>query len=548
MTDGLQDELFEQSLTAIALVDLGGYFVKVNPAFCALLGANEDQVVGHSFREFTIIEDLSKHTSTFNRLLTGELKHVTYERNFLKKDGSYVATMVNIGTITKNNQPQYFYTYAHEITTLKNREEKLISKNHILEAKAKQKENYLDIFINNNKDAFFEFDEDGNLTKLNLAAKEMFSLGDDILNKKICEQIFFLRRKNQNGSSFNEVFGNDADEGVSYRKRLYGRNKLGERFPIEAAINTYLLDDKRFYSVFIHDVSEKVDIIKKLIESKLRLNEITNNIPVLIAHIDKAMKFTFANKMYEKYFPCNTEHLLNTSLFDFCDRKFFAPPDFKIKKVYEKITYSFEKEMDIDGKTIIFNNTIIPAKRLQDGFYLLTTDITEFKNLQDIYKYDANHDLLTGLPNRRAVDHFLERYKNDSYKSYYGISVVFFDLNEFKKINDTYGHDIGDKVLIAFSRTINSVIRREYFFSRLSGDEFLLIMENLKEPEKEAKMLIERIRRELLTPMIIDGIHITISTSIGIAIQNNPDEINIDKLIIESDRNMYKDKKEQKFI
>lgn len=542
----MHDELFEQSSIAIALLDLRGNFVKVNPAFCRLLDIAGSQLEGHSFREFTDVNDLSLYASSFNRLLRGELRSITYEHHFLKKDGSRVVAQVDIGAVTKNEQLANFYAYARDISDTRVKEEKLYERNQYLETALQQKEDYFDIFINNNNDAFIEFNEDGRVTRINVAAREMFSLDETIINKTVCEQIFFQKKKIQAGCSFYDVFLIEAGSEPSTRRRLYGRNKQGEIFPVELLINSYRLDNRNYYSAFVHDISEKIDTLKKLIESKLRLNEITDNIPVLIAHIDKHINFTFLNKMYERYFPCKVEQLINTSLFDFCDRRFFAPQDFKIKRIYEKNTYSFEKEIEINGKTVVFNNTVVPARKLNDGFYLLTSDITEFKKLQEIYKYDANHDRLTGLPNRRAVDHYLENYRNPSYKKFSGVSVLFFDLDNFKQINDTHGHDVGDKTLIAFARIVNSLIRRDDFFARLSGDEFLLIMEGFKDTGKESRALVEKIRQALLEKVIINETAITLQTSIGVAVQKDVNSIDIDKLIIEADKDMYLNKRKQK--
>ncbi|OAT76097.1 hypothetical protein A9B99_11670 [Mangrovibacter phragmitis] len=546
MSTDIYGELFAQSDMPMALLDLRGVFVQVNPAFSAILEREADQLTGHSFREFTDVHDLSLHASSFNCLLTGEKKSVTYEHHFVRNDGESIVAQVDIGVLTKEGQLVNFYVYARDISAFKNKEEKLYERNQFLEANLQQQEDYFSIFINNSKDAFIEFNESERVSRINTAAKNLFSLDDSVINKPLCEKIFLHKHTSPAGCAFHDVFYTDTGEALSARKRLYGRDKNGRTFPVELAISSYRLDEQVFYSVFVHDISEKIDTLKKLIESKLRLNEITDNIPVLIAHVDKHINFTFLNKMYEKYFPCKIEQLLNTSVFNLYDRKFFAPQDFKIKKIYEKMTYSFEKEMNINGKTVVFNNTVVPARKLNDGFYLLTTDITEFKKLQDIYKYDANHDLLTGLPNRRAVDHYLENYRSPSFKKFSGISILFFDLNDFKKINDNYGHDVGDKTLIAFARIVNGLLRREDFFARLAGDEFLLITEGFKDARQETEALVEKIRRALDAPIVINDIPITLHASIGIAVEKQIKQIDLDKLIIEADKNMYLDKKQHK--
>lgn len=551
MIADFQNELFEQSDISTAILNLKGNFVKVNLAFCELLDISRENIEGGPFRKLSAINDSTGYISIISALLKGELKSSFFYHTFQKGDGSPIQTLIHIGVIKKDNQVMYFYLHAYDTAFFKSNDPGLVGKNHFPDSTSPDETDRFDTFINNKKEAFIEFNEHGCATKFNVAARNMFQLDERVLNHKICEKIIFPKKRSPLGASFSDIFMAHSERHSGFKKRFYGKGKDGNRFPIEITTNTYQVNNKNYYSISITNVSNRVENLKALIHRQLRLSEIIDSIPALVAHVDKNLNFTFINNMYEQYFSCKPESILNTSVFHFYDRKFFSPADFKIKKVYEKISYSFEKTIEINGENVVFNNTVIPAKKLQDGFYLLTNDITEFRNQQDVYRYDANHDLLTGLPNRRAVDDYLEHYRNPEFKirhDDYGIGVLFFDLNGFKEINDSYGHDLGDKTLIKFSQIVKENIQHDDFFARLSGDEFLLIIERSKFNvlESEAELLVKKIHSNLASPVIIDDIEITIRTSIGVSLRKNNQNINIENLIIDADKRMYKNKRELK--
>jgi diguanylate cyclase (GGDEF)-like protein/PAS domain S-box-containing protein len=153
--------------------------------------------------------------------------------------------------------------------------------------------------------------------------------------------------------------------------------------------------------------------------------------------------------------------------------------------------------------------------------------------------YAATHDPLTGVMNRRA---FLEsgdkqlklakRYKRD-------LSILYIDFDGFKEVNDTYGHDIGDSLLVKICERIEKVIRESDIFARIGGDEFVILL-----PEtdyKNAKKLVERLHESLDVPFVLDGNEIRMVMSIGISTFPDDSE-SINRLIKIADERMYKNK------
>src|SRR6266404_2083425 len=144
-------------------------------------------------------------------------------------------------------------------------------------------------------------------------------------------------------------------------------------------------------------------------------------------------------------------------------------------------------------------------------------DITDRKRAEAQLVHDAFHDGLTGLPNRALfIDHLRLAVARSRRKECPLFSVLFLDLDRFKVVNDSLGHLVGDKLLVAMAHRLESCLRPGDTIARLGGDEFTILLEDLK-GNNEAIHVAERIQRELAKPFELDGRHIVTSASIGIA-------------------------------
>ncbi len=136
---------------------------------------------------------------------------------------------------------------------------------------------------------------------------------------------------------------------------------------------------------------------------------------------------------------------------------------------------------------------------------------------KELLHYQAHHDALTELPNRILFTQRMEKCIERSNRSKIGFALFFIDLDKFKDINDSLGHEIGDKVLKIIASRLNAIIRKEDTLARLSGDEFTIIMGDFKE-EKDISNLAEKILMILAEPIHIDRELLYVSGSIGISI------------------------------
>jgi diguanylate cyclase (GGDEF)-like protein len=159
----------------------------------------------------------------------------------------------------------------------------------------------------------------------------------------------------------------------------------------------------------------------------------------------------------------------------------------------------------------------------------------------DRYERTSLHDDLTGLPNRQLLHQRLEHAAKRAGRSRSYAAVLFADLDRFKAINDTYGHQTGDDLLIAVGRRLSALVRPGDTLARISGDEFVFLCEDLKQPG-DVEALASRINLALATPFELPNLTITVSASVGMAYAGPGDAIT-SQLIVDADIAMYQAKR-----
>jgi diguanylate cyclase (GGDEF)-like protein/PAS domain S-box-containing protein len=184
------------------------------------------------------------------------------------------------------------------------------------------------------------------------------------------------------------------------------------------------------------------------------------------------------------------------------------------------------------------NITIVRNAEYKITHYVgVFSDISEIKESQNQLNELVNHDPLTGLPNRRLINQLFEKSINHARQENHKVAILFIDLDRFKAINDSLGHTIGDKLLLEVSKRIKQAIRHNDVVGRLGGDEFLVIMDNLLNPE-DASIKAKNILSVLHTEFLIEGKELYISASIGISLFPDDGE-QVDSIIKAADIAMY---------
>ncbi|MEN8199099.1 MAG: sensor domain-containing diguanylate cyclase [Thermodesulfobacteriota bacterium] len=170
-------------------------------------------------------------------------------------------------------------------------------------------------------------------------------------------------------------------------------------------------------------------------------------------------------------------------------------------------------------------------------------DITNLKELQERLKHMAGHDLLTDLPNRALFLEHLAQTIKEAKRNSTMFAVVFIDLDGFKEINDTHGHEAGDHVLKMLANMLTGVIRENDIVARLGGDEFVGMFD-LKE-ENDVDIIRQKISETLSNEISCTTYGLTIYYSLGMSIYP-VDGATVDSLLRKADQEMYRQKKKNK--
>ncbi|PSW61634.1 hypothetical protein C0W54_09740 [Photobacterium kishitanii] len=173
-------------------------------------------------------------------------------------------------------------------------------------------------------------------------------------------------------------------------------------------------------------------------------------------------------------------------------------------------------------------------------YSIIATDLTTIKEIDRLIHIN-HHDTLTGLPNRTALSNRLNAELKMQYTAQHKFAVLFIDLDNFKRINDNYGHQTGDKVLKVTANKLRNSVKKNDMIARLAGDEFIAII-NPAAGHEDVLQTCERILSVLQQPIIIEKHRLTINASLGCYYAHPNKQQTIDEILSQADIAMYKAK------
>lgn len=297
-----------------------------------------------------------------------------------------------------------------------------------------------------------------------------------------------------------------------------------------------------------HDLKQAVDSLhQEVVQRKMaqhQLKRITDNLPVLISHHAADGTYLFANKTYELYFepPISISGNSKTIALFLGDvvaescTSYVA--DLTRGKNIENLV--FDVKLATRRGLVWFSVTLIPE--VGGDYYLLLLDITESRKRQKKLEFAALHDGLTKLPNRRAFLWQLQQTMEDIGDDDMQVALLFLDLDGFKALNDTHGHDFGDTVLQTYANVIKSSIRPSDFAARLAGDEFTVILRHIKSGHTDIQLICERILTSMRQITSVDNIPVSLACSIGAVLPDPDISLDADYWLIKADEAMYEAK------
>ncbi|MBU2836433.1 EAL domain-containing protein [Acidithiobacillus thiooxidans] len=204
-----------------------------------------------------------------------------------------------------------------------------------------------------------------------------------------------------------------------------------------------------------------------------------------------------------------------------------------------------EKMVREDGQQAIYETRKLPLFKVSGeraGIMIIGRDITEQKEADEQIKQMAFHDALTGLPNRRLLENQMEQAMARSMRHNRLLVFCMLDLDGFKPVNDTYGHQAGDEVLITLGKRLPEALRKSDFVARLGGDEFVILLEDLEDLDALSQIL-KKIEETIAAPIpLSSGETVQIRASMGVAIYPFEDTDTEDQLLRLADQALYESK------
>lgn len=322
-------------------------------------------------------------------------------------------------------------------------------------------------------------------------------------------------------------------------------NRSGQQLELQITIVPTLIDDRIVGVIgMAKDVTQRLQTEKQLRLYKRAVDASSSG--VVIADITRPdMPMTYVNHAFERLTGYSSEEAIgrNCKFLQGADRDELA-----IQQIRNAIAERQECSVTLknyrkDG-SVFWNNLHLAPVPDEQGvikhYIGIQTDITAQKNYEQELSYNASYDLLTGLPNRSLFKDRLTQSCKISSRHQEKVAVLFIDLDDFKLINDSKGHAIGDEVLRQISYRLQAELRAGDTLARLGGDEFVLMLPDLQDNAVLSE-LAQRLLTAIATPILIGTDELQITASIGISLTDNPFDEPM-QLVQQADLAMYQAK------
>ncbi len=351
------------------------------------------------------------------------------------------------------------------------------------------------------------------------------------------------------GYTLDEVMGRNArflQNGDRDQAELAGlREAIAAGQPHTCTLRNYCKDGKQFWSrmhifpvknggtvvnfvAFLEDVSTAIRALAEVAKAREHLSTVLESISDGFISIDHEWRFTYVNSKGAAWMRRTPEQLLGKMIWDAFPEAVGGPFHEAYLRAVER-QEATSVESYFEPLQFWVEARIYPSR---DGLTIFFADISERKQAEARLVHMATHDSMTGLHNRfsclRALDALLAANSV--------VGVLFIDLDHFKEVNDAHGHQSGDLALQEIGRRLATFENAETTVSRISGDEFVIVMANAQ--VEKAKALAAAVLQRLAEPIAVDHLKVTVGASIGIAL-GKAREHTADELLNNADAAMY---------
>ena len=497
-------EVFD--LTAVGLVVLSpeGTFGLVNRAFCDMVGYAREELEGQAYYGLVRREDLEDDEGYMRTIRAGGEPPALLDTRLVHKDGREVWVRV-LTTLRRDaaGTARYVISAIIDLTDSKRTEEELERHLHFTRA-------LLDAIPS---PVYFK-DREGRIPVYNRAWDEIFGgapgEGEDVHHER---DRGLLERPSS--TTYESVV---REPGGGERQMLYSKVSFVDQ---EGAIAGLI--------GVITDVTRYKEAESALETSEARFRVLTESSLDLISVLEEDGTIRYQSPALRTLMGYDPSETIGSNIFDKIHPDDVEGARSAFRRVIERRQSSEPLEFRVrhhDGMWRTFESlgTNCLANPHIRGVVFNSRDITDRKMIQQRIQHLAYHDNLTGLPNRSLLQDRLAHSIAHAERSQRRVAVLFIDLDNFKNINDTLGHDVGDELLRQVSRRLTECIRLEDTIARQGGDEFIVLLDSLDD-SRGASVVAEKILNRLRQPFELGGTEQHVSGSLGIALypEDGPD-------------------------
>jgi diguanylate cyclase (GGDEF)-like protein/PAS domain S-box-containing protein len=539
-SEGRFRQLFERSTDALFVHDERGRFVDCNAEACRALGYERDELLALSVADVAthlLSEEerrKRKDGTLWKRATRSEPgKIVGFEENELRrKDGTTLPVEVGVGSIEYEGRRMIFAS-VRDLTERKRAEETV-----------KESEERYRAVVELSAESIWLFDPD---TKQVLESNTTFQemLGYTAEELRIMTNYDFVAHNRK-----------DIDAAVQRlvqeRRGFFGerkyRRKDGTVLDVEVSGTVIPYRGGEVVCGVARDLTERKRAEERLREAEERYRTVVEEQSELVCRFLPDLTITFVNDAYCRYFGVEPGEVIGKSFIGRVaveDRVHYEELSTWLNEGNPRRTVE-HRVLTPDGEvrwqqwtdTAIFDGEGNPVEYQSVG-----RDVTERRSLEERLEHQVLHDSLTDLPNRRLfVDRLKQALRRIRRREDLRVAVLFMDLDGFKAVNDSLGHDTGDRLLVEVKERLKGCLRPEDTLARFGGDEFVVLIEDVRVLD-EAVRVAERIVEGLREPFLLDGRELYVDASIGVGL--GTDAMNgSEELLREADTAMYRAKAE----
>lgn len=503
--EGRYRTLFETSPDAVGVFDLDANLLMANGRALEVFGyATEAEMIGRSMYSFLVPEDRGRAAEAMRWLMENG-RYKTLEYRAQRRDGRIIHIESNAGLVRdRDGLPRTVIATARDI-----------SERRAADEHARQ----LSSAIEQTADIVMITDRDGIIEYVNPA----FEKTSGFSAAEACGRKSNLMRSGRHDNAFYDQLWATIARGEPFRDIFMNCRRNGDLYYEEKTI-TPLRNAK---GVVTHFVSTGKDITERIhAENLIRANEehlrtIIDTEPECVKIIGADGRLIDMNASGLAMVEAdNLEQVTRQPLLNLVLPEHRAAFRELTQSVLQgnKGMLTFEIE-GLKGTRRWLETHAVPMNTRDGKTVLLgiTRDITQRRRAEERLSYLAHHDELTGLPNRVLFADRLQQAMIDATRRERLVAVIFLDLDRFKNVNDTLGHDAGDQLLQGVAQRLTSVVRPGDTVARLSGDEFTLVLADMAHADDAAR-LAQKILEEFTQPFSIAGRELFIRVSLGVTI------------------------------